>query len=252
MTVLWEKTHKNTHYSVRSAGATVRLYSNGVFHSQWNPRRPFAGGIWDCLSLPALYQEPFDVQRILLLGVGGGAVIRQLQWLVPFQSVTAVEIDPIHLRIARRWFDVHHPGVEWIQADAIEWLANYDGPAFDLVIDDLFGHADGEPVRAQVLTPDWMRLLRRVAPTGMVVVNCVSGGELKAALPAMRQAGYQHGYRWTLPTYDNAIAVLLHEAVSPQAWSEALAATNLTPATKRRARATVRRPLRLEVTNKRC
>ena len=57
-----------TRYEVRSHGASVRLYTNGVFHSQWNEGRPFAGGVWDCLSLPVLYRDPAAVRRVLVLG----------------------------------------------------------------------------------------------------------------------------------------------------------------------------------------
>ena len=71
MGLLWNYRQADTDYSVRHHGGSIRLYSNGVFHSQWNEARPFAGGIWDCLSLPALYREPAFTQRVLILGVGG-------------------------------------------------------------------------------------------------------------------------------------------------------------------------------------
>ena len=97
MTTLWEHTEGGTLYSVRQSGASIRLYSNRVFHSQWNPNKPFAGGVWDCLSLPALYRPIDSLPRILLLGVGGGAVIRQLQELCDFAQLVAVEIDEQHI-----------------------------------------------------------------------------------------------------------------------------------------------------------
>lgn len=244
MSVLWEYKTDTTHYSVRSHGASIRLFSNGVFHSQWNPERPFAGGVWDMLSLPVLYRPPESVRRILLLGVGGGAVIRQLQHLVNFESVVAVDIDPVHLQVARQWFGVDDPRIELIEADAIDWLAQLDQAPFDLVIDDLFGHDEGEPVRAVPLTLDWvMQLKSHLNPSGLLSVNCVDGSELKRALPSLTDAGFEFGSRWSLSSYENVIATVGVSPLHSRDWSRRLEQIQLPSLVKRQARAARRRPL---------
>lgn len=245
MTLLWESYTSDTHYSVRQSGASVRLYSNKVFHSQWNPNKVFAGGVWDCLSLPALYRPRCEVQRILLLGLGGGAVIRQLQHLVDFEQLIAVEIDQIHLTIASRWFGVDDERVDLRHADAIQWLANYQEAPFDLIIDDLFGHSQGEPLRACALTSNWVTLLREnLADKGLLVVNCVNTRELKSALPVFADAGLRHGFRWTLPNYENAIGVLGPDMIQAREWSRNLEASALDSQSQRLARSIIRRPLK--------
>ena len=42
MAILWQQTIDGNHYEVRTAGGSVRLYRNGVNHSQWNPKRPLS------------------------------------------------------------------------------------------------------------------------------------------------------------------------------------------------------------------
>ena len=245
MSVLWQSERDGTRYSVRRHGASVRLYSNGVFHSQWNPDRPFAGGVWDCLSLPALYRSPESLRRILLLGVGGGAVIRQLEQLVPFESLTAIEIDPVHIEVARRWFGVGDGRVALHEADAVAWLRRWCEEPYDLVVDDLFGHADGEPVRAHPLTPDWVSLLREATrPEGLLVINCVEPAELEAAAAVAADEGLAHARRWSLPGYDNAIGVFGGAGLVPREWSRRLDESALSSESKRQARRVVRRPLR--------
>jgi len=247
LTLLWELEQAGTLYSVRGHGASVRLYSNGVFHSQWNPERPFAGGIWDCLGLPVLYRRRQATRRILVLGVGGGAVIRQLEMLVPFESLTALEIDPVHVDVARRWFGVNDARVSLFEADAIAWVQHYTGEPFDLVIDDLFGHASGQPVRARALTPEWVALLRGITTRdGLTVVNCVESDELSNAAWAFLDGGYRHARRWSLPGYDNAIGVFSGDDLVPRDWSRRLDASGLATPMQRQARAIVRRPLRTE------
>lgn len=245
MGVLWEHQTDGTHYSVRQSGASIRLYSNKVFHSQWNPAKPFAGGIWDCLSLPVLYRPPETVQNILLLGVGGGTVIRQLQHLIKFTKLAAIDIDDQHLQIARQWFGVNDERVDLLHADATRWLQRYDEEPFDIIIDDLFGHSDGEPQRACALNTHWLdTLATHLKPAGVLVINCVSSRELTHALPAMASVGFNSGYRWTLPAYENAIAVLGEQSLRARDWSRNLENSGLGKIAQRQARATVRRPLR--------
>jgi len=246
MSLLWETTKSGTHYSVRRAGNSIRLYSNGVFHSQWNPKRPFAGAVWDCLSLPCLYQAPSSCQRILLLGLGGGAGIRQIQTLIDFSYLRAIEIDPIHINIARRWFGINSRNIEVTEADAIQWVRRYTSTGFDLVIDDLFGHTANEPMRAQALTGQWVDSLVKVLnPGATLVVNCVSRAELMDSLPVFAARGFVQAYRWSLPEYDNAVGVFFRQPVLSNDWIKHLDATSLSAEMKRAARWVVRRSLDL-------
>ncbi len=245
MPVLWETDVGGTAYSVRSHGATIRLYSNGVFHSQWNPDKPFNGGIWDCLSLPVLYRQPGVTKRILLLGLGGGAVVQQLSSLVPFDCLTAVEIDALHIDIARRWFDVDDERVELVHDDAIAWASRYNGERFDLIIDDLFGHEQGEPVRAAPLSAEWLDLLRfHLDDSGLLIVNSVDARQLKMAASTFADVGFRYGYRWTLPSYENAIGVFSQQSLKARDWSRHLELSGLSASAQKQARATQRRPLR--------
>lgn len=75
MAVLWEKHVDGVRYQVRAAGRTRRFYTDGVFHSQYNPLNPVTGHVWDLLMIPAFFYATGSVGRVLVLGVGGGAVI---------------------------------------------------------------------------------------------------------------------------------------------------------------------------------
>lgn len=246
MGVLWEKSVEGTHYSVRNAGRSVRLYSNGVFHSQWNPERPFAGAIWDCLSLPCLYRPPAQCKRVLVLGLGGGAGVRQLQTLLNFDSLVAVEIDAVHIRIAKKWFGVTQANVQIQHDDAINWVKQYSGEGFDLIIDDLFGHENNEPLRIQALNKSWVdQLSAMLNPDGTLVANCITRGELLAAVPVFAASGFVQGYRWSSPEYENTIGVFFKQPVLSSQWLQHLNESDLSPAMKKAARWVVRRALTL-------
>ena len=179
MSILWEQDVGSTNYQLRQAGNSLRLYTNGVFHSQYNPGRPVTGSVWDLLFLPAFFYPPGGIRRVLVLGVGGGAVIQQLRRFIQPESIVGVELSATHLYLAKRFFGVSGNDVELVRADAVDWVNRYRGPVFDIVIDDLFGHADGETQRSVFADRGWVSSLTRcLSSDGMIVCNFTSRLEL--------------------------------------------------------------------------
>lgn len=221
MAVLWQQKTGDRHYEVRTAGHTRRLYTNGVLHSAFNRFRPITGDVWDLLLIPAFFHRRQAATRVLVLGVGGGAAIRQLAHFLDPADIVGVERDTVHLYIARRFFEVDRDGVTLIEDDAVTWLAHYTGAPFDIIIDDLFGEQSRMPVRAVPADGVWFRcLLRRLRPRGLLVVNFGSPSEL-------RQSGYftstrvrncfQSAFQLSLPMNDNAIGVFSRTITSSAA-----------------------------------
>jgi len=219
MAIEWVKKTNNCHYEVRSAGATRRLYSNKVFHSQYNPNKVIQGGIWDLLYLPAFSLDEDKIQRILVLGVGGGTVLQQLNKYIRPRKIVGIELNPVHLQVAKKFFGLKYKSFQLIEADAIKWLADYNGEKFDLIIDDLFGHHDGEAERAITVNKKWSEaLLNHLNPEGMLVVNFGSNNELKnSALVAYKKIfnKFSSIFRLTLSQYENAIGVFSFVEASP-------------------------------------
>jgi len=220
MAILWQKIIKNTHYQVRTAGQTRRLYTDGVFHSQFNPKHAVAGGVWDVLMLPALFYPKNTIQRILVLGVGGGAAIHLLQRYVKPAEIIGVELNPVHIMVAKRYFGITAKLAQLVEADAIKWLENYSGPPFDMIIDDLFGEQDGEPVRAVKANKRWFEKLNsHLSEEGVLVMNFTSRNDLKncAAVSYKKISGlFISSFQFTLTHYDNAIGAFLKKRSSSQ------------------------------------
>lgn len=217
MAVIWEQRINKRLYQVRQAGGSLRLYTDGTFHSQYNPRWPLSGGIWDLLVLPALFR-PERVERVLVLGVGGGAVIRQLEQLVKPTSIVGVELDPVHLRIARQHFGLEKlPNVSLLEADAKTWLGAYRGPAFDLIVDDLFSENGSSPERAFPLDEDWStQLLKALSPHGVLVANMESPQALRLSAPRASpqiRRQFSTSFSLSVPGYENRIAAFFKSAV---------------------------------------
>jgi spermidine synthase len=210
--IIWQKRDGETRYEVRRAGNSLRLYTNGVFHSQYNPKQPVTGNVWDLLMLPAFFR-PQQIRRVLVLGVGGGAVIRQLNYFLEPEAIVGVELNPVHLEVARDHFAVAAENVELHEADAIWWLRQYRGERFDLIIEDLFSDNGGEPERVIAADGPWMRrLLKHLTSNGVLVINFGSAKELKSSAwfdDAALRGKLTSAYKLTTPLYENAIGAFL-------------------------------------------
>lgn len=180
MALLWKKQTADSLYEIRTAGRSLRLYTNGVFHTQYNPVQPLTGHVWDLLMLPAFFYQPGEIQRVLVLGVGGGAVMNMLKIFVQPEQITGVELNPVHVALAKRFFGIKGKGLKLLQADAVSWLQQYKGEKFDLIIDDLFAEQGGEPVRAVKANSKWFGLmLKHLSMDGAIVGNYADLNDLK-------------------------------------------------------------------------
>jgi len=216
--IIWQKQIGDTSYEVRTAGNTRRLYTNGVFHSQFNSRHPVTGGIWDLLLLPAFFYPDKNYQRILVLGVGGGAIIKQFQYFLQPNKIIGIELNSTHIYIAKRFFNVQGNNVDLIKADAVQWLKNYRGKPFDIIVDDLFGEEQGEPVRAVVADKSWFNcLINNLTAEGLLVSNFVSKKEFKRSAfctdKSVRKKIHS-AYTLAAPLHENVIAAFVRQPTS--------------------------------------
>lgn len=217
MALIWQKRSRDKLYEVRQAGASTRLYTSGVFHSQFNHRCPVTDNLWNMLALPAYFHEyPRALQRVLVLGVGGGAVMRHLLDVAPNAKVVGVDLDATHLHVAKNFFGVKGTRIRLVHAEAVQWLGSYSGPKFDVIIDDLFGEtldAQQLPQRAVPVSEPWLHgLQQQLAPGGVLGFNLESGGQCRKLMQCVRvsrSSPFVQLSQISHSRYDNAVAALL-------------------------------------------
>ncbi len=118
--------------------------------------------------------------RVLMVGLGGGSIVRYMQAHLPDTHLTVVEIaaDVIDLRDE---FEVppDGPTLSVVCADGARYMTRDDLPPFDAILIDGFT-AEGQP--PALATPAFYRACRaRLAPGGMLLIN------LHAAEPALTE-----------------------------------------------------------------
>lgn len=205
MAVLYSKKMDGHHYQVRNAGQSIRLYSNGVLHSQYNPRQPINGAIWDLLLLPGfLLNTP--PKNILLLGLGGGTLVHLIRRFFPDAHMTSIELDKQHIAIAKKWFKLPQKNVTLIEGDAYEFMRNTKN-SFDWIVDDVFQHINGEPERGTDIA-SLLPLYKRCMKDRSLLSLNVIGSQQKRQFNEIKSKFYM-AYELRHPLYSNQILNVL-------------------------------------------
>jgi len=132
--------------------------------------------------------------RVLLLGLGGGSMVKELVRLG--FTVDAVELDPRIIAAASRWFMSGTPadGVRYVADDARHVLRTTDDK-YDIVVFDVFR---GERPPAHVFTRESLEEVERLlADDGIVLLNLIGRvrGErsagVRAVLRTLREVGLE-------------------------------------------------------------
>ncbi len=229
MAIEFEQFYQGRHYQVRSAGRTRRLYTDGVFHSQYNPTHGVTGSVWDLLFLPSQFYQPQEIRRVLVLGVGGGAVIHMLNQYMQPREIVGVELSGLHIKLAQRYFDLNYDNLELVRANAVDWMVEYQGEPFDLIIDDLYFEESGEPQRAIAADASWFDLLmEHLTDHGALVMNFVNYREWRNSAYFSEdfvQEGFQSVYQFATPTCHNAVVGFLRKSTETRMLRQSLIKT---------------------------
>lgn len=131
---------------------------------------PYARGMFASY----LYQP--QPRRVLIVGLGGGAMVRFLAHYEPQVIIDAVEIDPAVVRLADQYFGVRSGGnVRVHTADAVTFVES-TADRYDLILMDAFlrpsGDTDTTGVPTRLKTQMFLgRLKQALSPGGVVAFN---------------------------------------------------------------------------------
>jgi MFS family permease len=162
----------------------LQLNEGWSVHS-WLIEPDFATGeVWDWMALTALLPTPHGERTdILIVGLAGGTVsnliTRPLSPLLPDFAITGIELDPVVIEVADRFFDLDRSHLETIAADGRTWLRASDRE-FDLIILDAYRQPS---IPDHLATVEYFEDVRaHLAPGGLAVLNVFSSSERSRVL----------------------------------------------------------------------
>ena len=166
---------------------------------------PYARGMFASY----LYQP--EPSRVLIVGLGGGAMVRFLTHHEPQVRIDAVEIDPAVVRLADEYFGVRSGGnVRVHTGDAVEFVESTED-RYDLILMDAFlrpssdTDTTGVPTRLKTLA-FLDRLKRTLAPGGVVAFNVNEHASMADDIAAVA-AAFGHAAVYRCPPADNKVVI---------------------------------------------
>jgi spermidine synthase len=198
----------------------VRDNGDEVEESMVNLKKPYEMLVPYVRFMFTSYLLQPQPQRVLIVGLGGGAMVHFLQHYDPELTVDVVEIDPAVVAVADKYFEVRSGGkIDIITADGRKYLETTD-KRYDVIYLDAFlkpaaeTDATGMP-RAMKTVQFYKGLQEKLRPQGLVVFNLNRQPTTEADIRNIRGA-FGQGYVFRMQT-DNLVvaATLSPERLSP-------------------------------------
>lgn len=129
---------------------------------------PYVNHLWKKL----LKRVPRNRNKlnVLLLGLGGGGAIKEIQKRFKRATITAIEYDPVMIKIAHKTFlkGINLEKIKILEGDATEKLQQVE-EKYDIILVDLF---NGKVPSPSLYSPDFLRLVKeRLERDGYLLVN---------------------------------------------------------------------------------
>jgi spermidine synthase len=162
-------------------------------------------------SMFASYLYRPQPQRLLVVGLGGGAMVRFLMHHEPQLQIDAVEIDPAVVRIAEKFFGVRSSGnVRVHTADALKFIEETND-RYDVILMDAFlrpsGDTDPTGVPTRLKTQAFLARLKATLAAGGVVAFNINEHETMAGDIEMVRNVFGNVAIYGAPPADNKVVV---------------------------------------------
>jgi len=150
----------NGNIDIYRAGRYYSLRVNGLHQSG-----QMAAKLW----LTAFKRLSINPKKILILGLGGGSVVKVAQSLWPQVKIVGIEIDPVMIQISQDYFNLkNNKNLKIISANAFSWIKK-NQTKFDLIVVDLF-HGRIIPPKSRSIA-FISKLKASLNPKGVLIFN---------------------------------------------------------------------------------
>jgi spermidine synthase len=161
---------------------------------------------------PAYLHTPLalkpDATRTLVIGLGGGSVIKRMWRDYPDMRLDVVELDPDIVDVAYRFFELPQDDRISVFVDDGRRFMETAADTYDIAIVDAF---DEDRVPRPLTTEEFMRLVRdRLAPDGVVAYNFIG------ALKGDRSKPFRSLYRTLANVWRHVWVFTMDEGVAAE------------------------------------
>lgn len=178
--------------------------------SLYQPYRTLTGYYWDAASfLPVVNLKGKD---FLIIGTAGLSSARILNNLFPFLNLSGVEIDPLMIEVAQKYFDLDKIPININVGDGRVFLRNFESK-YDFIMVDVY--KDELYIPFHLATSEFFELVKsRLNNGGGMVMNIAStsvNSELLSVIKNTVAGAFPYVYQYTTPKSYNTLIYAFNE-----------------------------------------
>ncbi|MBL7159414.1 fused MFS/spermidine synthase [Candidatus Microgenomates bacterium] len=142
---------------------------------------PMVEKIWE-KALSTINNEQSTINNILILGLGGGSVVKIINKKYPETQILGIDIDSAIVELGKKYFSLsEYKNLEIKIADAFKWMqksgsSNYQ-TKYDLILVDLYL---GRKIPKKMMTEEFLKKIKSLLfKNGLVIFNFLRTKEKK-------------------------------------------------------------------------
>lgn len=175
------KTLEETSSPVNGKIVVIRSLGLGTY-IQVNSLTQSGGILYDVWKKPLkkVASSKKHVERVLVLGLGGGTVVKLIRKYWPKTEITGVDIDPVMVKLGKKYLKFDERNVNVIIDDAFDYLKKIKKRKyrFDLILTDLY---IGFDFPKKFETEAYIKLVKSIlAKKGVAIFNRLYFGEKRS------------------------------------------------------------------------
>ncbi len=121
--------------------------------------------VWDS-SLRKINKS--EINKCLILGLGGGGMVKIIKKYWPQTKITGVEIDPIMVDLGKKYLGLKETGVKIVIEDAHRFIER-EKEKYDLILVDIYV---GDKIPGEFETEKFIKIIKKLlGKNGIIVFN---------------------------------------------------------------------------------
>ena len=173
--VLFERTSVYHQIQVYDYAGLRTLSFNGSWETTMSLTNPLTGHFeyTEYFQMPWIWNH--DIKRVLMVGLGGGSTPRAFQHYYPNVMVDMVEIDPVVVEVAKKYFSVKELPTFKIHIEDGRVFLRQTTNTYDLILMDAYSTTRyGSSLPRQLVTKEFFQLAsQHMSTNGVFAYNVI-------------------------------------------------------------------------------
>lgn len=212
--VIYQTTSAYHNIKVVDTNGARYLYFDNATETRMSLDNPLEGHFeyTEYFHIPWLIKD--SIKNVIMLGLGGGSIQKQVEYFYPDVNITTIELDPKVVNVARQYFFVRQSDRHKIIIEDGRMFLRRSNERYDLIILDAYtANRYGSYIPYTLVTKEFFALAKeRLTPNGVLAYNVIGsiyGGprDIVTAIYKTMKVVFRQIYMFPASTSRNVVLI---------------------------------------------